>query len=122
MEKNPILIIAHSRYDLLQKLLESNFIDDRKVYIYIDGAKNIDSGKEVIQTIQVAELYSKKNLLTQIRIGELNLGVKYGPIAAIDWAFETEKCLIILEDDIVITKEFLDFCQNQAKITPTKNG
>jgi hypothetical protein len=108
---NPILVIGFLRSDALRILLESLPISQKRVYISIDGPRNYRDKAPVEASIAVAKEFQSIRIGTQveIRTNLRNLGCKYGIFSAIDWAFENEQSLIILEDDIVITKEFLEF-------------
>jgi len=106
-----ILLIFFNRPDLasfsLNKLAESK----RNVYIAIDGPRNSSDEPYVQECIALAESfaerYSRLNAV-KLLIRESNLGCKVAVRSAIDWAFETEEKLIILEDDISFTDEFLE--------------
>jgi GR25 family glycosyltransferase involved in LPS biosynthesis len=107
----PILVIGFLRSEALRNLLESLPISQKKVYISIDGPRNNREKALVDASIEVAQKFQLIRSATHVEIktNPRNLGCKYGIFSAIDWAFENEESLIILEDDIVITKEFLDF-------------
>jgi hypothetical protein len=110
MMKAPVLIIAYQRFDFLSNILNSGLIDRRKIYIHIDGPASDSVILEVMETIRIVENFSQTNENVKILIQEQNLGVKRGPIAAIDWIFSHEETAIIIEEDIVITNAFLEFC------------
>ncbi len=110
-----ILLIFFNRPDLanfsLNKLAESK----RNIYIAIDGPRN-SSDKPYVQECTAlaeafAERYSRLNAV-KLLIRESNLGCKIAVRSAIDWAFETEERLIILEDDISFSEEFLETMDN----------
>lgn len=116
MLKTPILIIAFSRPELLEKqLLKLANVVDRNIYIHVDGLRNsldlnVINCRVLINDFSV----NRKNVFVKIQIE--NLGVKHAPIAAINWAFTNEKTLIIFEDDIVWAEEFFefaDYCLNE---------
>jgi hypothetical protein len=107
----PVLIIAYARPALTRQLLESlKSCGIEKVYISLDGPKN-NSIKQLQDEIRstVAELESD-NFKIIVRQNEANLGVALGVIRALDWFFSQCREGIILEDDLVISKKFIEFC------------
>jgi hypothetical protein len=107
----PVLIIAYARPALTRQLLESlKSCGIEKVYISLDGPKN-KSIKQLQDEIRstVAELESD-NFKIIVRQNEANLGVALGVIRALDWFFSQCREGIILEDDLVISKKFIEFC------------
>ena len=109
--KTPILVIGFLRCEALRILLESLPLSQKKVFISIDGPRNNREKSLVDASIRVAKEFQNARANTQVEIKAnlRNMGCKYGIFSAINWAFENEQSLIILEDDIVITKEFLEF-------------
>ena len=107
----PILVMGFLRSEALRNLLESLPITQKKVYISIDGPRNNSEKILVDASIEVAQKFQliRSGTHVEIKTNPQNLGCKYGITSAINWAFESELSLIILEDDIVITKEFLEF-------------
>ena len=107
--KSAVLVLAYRRYDFLFDLL--NLIPvDRKIYIHIDGPRK-DTDLEVRSTIQVAREFQSQNPTTLIRVlsQNENLGNRLAFQAAMDWVFELEDSLIILEDDIRFNSDFFTF-------------
>jgi hypothetical protein len=110
---NPILVLGFLRSETLRALLISLPVSQKKVYINIDGPRNNSEKSLVEASIKVAKEFQSIRSGTQVEIKTnlQNLGCKYGIFSAINWAFEYEDSLIILEDDILITKEFLEFAE-----------
>jgi len=117
MKPSPaVLIITHNRFanvkNLLDKIIKS---DDLRLYIAIDGPNKFD----VKYKERILEF---KNYLDLIRLHqgvqievwerENNLGLACSMITAIDWFFAYEAKGIILEDDLSISNEFLNFASN----------
>jgi hypothetical protein len=108
--KTAILVIGFNRADLLSKLLASINKEERDVYIFIDGARNPIENFEVEKCRTLATHYQNQNAIKRtihLNFQINNLGCKIAVRSAIDWAFESETKLIILEDDILIGKSFL---------------
>jgi hypothetical protein len=111
-----VLIITHNRFEnvkmLLDKIIKS---DDLRLYIAIDGPNKSD----VKYKERVLEFKKHLDLIrlhqgVQIEVWEResNLGLACSMITAIDWFFAHEAKGIILEDDLSISNEFLNFANN----------
>lgn len=111
-------MIGFNRPDLLRGALESLPEDNRTVYIAIDGPRNNVEEEIVEQCREVANWFQDKAIDRKVftKFSKENQGCKYGVFSAINWAFECEEKLIILEDDIRPIKQFYDFCDAALKI------
>ena len=116
---------AYNRPDLLDEVLKKLPLDGRDIYVSIDGPKNNAETTVVNNCIELSNNFKKQNqsLRIKVRHSVNNMGCKYGVISAINWAFETETSLIIIEDDVRAVPEFFQFCdlgldffQNNEKI------
>lgn len=114
-----ILVVIFNRPDfsfLLYKQLES--LKPSKLYIVSDGARNepekliVEESRSIFNSISW-ECDVKYNYAAE------NIGLKNRIISGIDWAFESEDQLIILEDDCIPHPDFFPFCE--AMLTKYKN-
>jgi GT2 family glycosyltransferase len=108
----PILVIGFNRPKVFEKLLSKlDLTSGRRIYISIDGPRNSAESIKVKKVQKLAEKFvqANKHLKVQLRFSDSNLGCKAGVSSAIDWAFEKENALIILEDDIIVSGEFFKF-------------
>jgi hypothetical protein len=109
--KVPCLLIAFSRVEGISRLLSS--LDSSKVskiYLAIDGPNS--SSTELSQTAIrkiVKEFASSKDLPIEIWSREENLGVAKAIISALDWFYSCEEFGVVLEDDLTVGGDFLDF-------------
>jgi GR25 family glycosyltransferase involved in LPS biosynthesis len=113
--QSAVLLIFFNRPDLVKVSLNNLINSKRNVYISIDGPRNTFDEPCVRECIALAETFSKeysRGDAVKILIRELNLGCKEAVRSAIDWAFENEERLIILEDDISFKEEFLETMDN----------
>jgi hypothetical protein len=107
----PCLIIAYLRLDGIKRLCESLPVEKiDSIYVAIDGPRT-QSEKEIQTEIRNFVLnYAKSN---KLRIcvwqRDVNLGIAVSVITAIDWFFNNVEYGIILEDDLLVSKEFFDF-------------
>lgn len=109
VKKSAVLILAYRRHDFLFDLLQK-IPRDRSIYIHIDGPKP-NSISEVSLTQTVAKDFQVQNLSKPIQIflQEKNLGNRLAFQGAMDWAFDFEDRLIVLEEDIRFNDEFFTF-------------
>jgi hypothetical protein len=110
--KHPVLLIAYSRPEHMLKVLDkiAQYFPD-ELYIFIDGlpdnakSKLINLHKEVVKIVNGFD--KAKNIYTYL--SPINLGCGAGPNSAIDWVLSKENSVIILEDDILPTKGFFEY-------------
>jgi GR25 family glycosyltransferase involved in LPS biosynthesis len=117
--ESPILYIVFNRPEVteitFQKIKE---IKPKKLYIVIDAARTDKKG-EYLLVERVKNIVSQKNINWNCElkylVREENYGCKKNITTAISWALEKEDRLIILEDDIVITKAFIEFANEMLE-------
>jgi hypothetical protein len=106
-----ILIIGYNRPALLENLLSRIDSGTRRIYVSIDAPRNTQDWEQVDSSKNVAKAFKsrrdKGETLLNFRME--NLGLSNAVVSAIDWAFETEEKLIILEDDVLPSKDFLTY-------------
>ncbi|WP_425229474.1 hypothetical protein [Sphingomonas sp.] len=108
----PILLIVFNRPQktraLVDRLMEWSGLD---ILVAADGPRNAaERGKcDAVRAI-IAELAARHRV--QTRFSDVNLGCGANVAGAITWAFAQRETLIIIEDDIDITSEFLSFCND----------
>lgn len=89
-------------------------IEPEKLYVHIDGPRSNNKNDDFLISECMKEI-EKIDWQTKVEIHkqEKNLGCMRAVVFAIDWAFEYESKLIILEDDIKFESSFIDFCNDQ---------
>jgi hypothetical protein len=105
-----VLIICFKRSDNVRKLLTSICEQGvTKVYLAIDGPR--DSGISIGDLIESESREIARRYCVDFHIWkrETNLGPAVSVITAIDWFFSFEKAGIILEDDLVISSDLLQY-------------
>jgi hypothetical protein len=104
----PVLIIGFNRPDKIEQslssLLESGVT---KVYVSLDGPRNLADSAPCRATRAVVENFSVKMNL-KIVWREYNLGCNLGVVAALDWFFDENEVGIILEDDCLPEKSMFE--------------
>ena len=112
MKKLPVIVIfCYNRLTHLKKTISSlkknyNF-EKYKVYIFSDGPKNIADYKK-IQNIR-KYIFSLKLKRSHIHQNKTNFGLKKNVIQGLNKIFKKNKSAIIIEDDIVTNRHFLDY-------------
>ena len=106
------LIIAYSRPGGVLRLFESCVSAGiEKIYISLDGPRDLDSLKHQEEILKIVEKYSaiieiEVNLLSE------NCGVAVGVLRAVDWYFSKEPIGIVLEDDLIVSPFFFEYVFN----------
>lgn len=107
-----VVVFCYRRVDHIRKTLESlkeaNGIDDLDVIIYCDGARGEHDASDV-QRVRDYIASVRLGKTTQREIAPGNLGLKKSIQVGIAKSFETYDALIVLEDDLVVTEDFIKF-------------
>ncbi len=120
MSRVPCLVIAFSRLEGIQRLLNSiNPAEIEVLYIAIDGPTSTEIEDTQTQIVRLIDSYCTANSIRlKVWQRDKNLGVAVAIISALVWFFAHEDFGIILEDDLVIGTDFIKFAldnQNQLK-------
>jgi hypothetical protein len=111
--KIPCLLIAYSRLDGIRNLLAS--LDEEKVsrlYLAIDGSDNQSIREIQSEIAEFVSNYAKSHHIElKIWHRDRNIGAAISIITAVDWFFSSEDFGIILEDDLIVGTDFMDFAQ-----------
>jgi hypothetical protein len=111
----PILITAFNRPDNLRRVLENlKTFEPKKIYLSIDGPRN-NRDKELISSTLEAMQIIDWNCEVKYRINKVNLGLATSVTSGVDWVFESEQFVIVLEDDIILSGDFMYFCDELLK-------
>jgi GT2 family glycosyltransferase len=113
----PVLLITFNRPDTTAQVLEAiKLIVPEKLYVFSDAPRegNLDDLRKVSQ---VRDLFrdSDPNIKIETNFQSQNLGCAKGVTTAINWAFEKEDQLIILEDDCLPSQSFFLFCKTMLQ-------
>ena len=107
---SPIAIFCFKRFDLLKKLLNSlkKNKDAKKtiVFFFSDSGINnkVKKNVEIVRAlIKHCNFFKKKNII----IRKKNYGLKKNILKGIDYVFSKHKKIIVLEDDLEVSKNFL---------------
>jgi hypothetical protein len=115
----PVVLFAYRRPDHLRRVLDSlganSGADLTEVSIYCDGPKSATDGEAVEQVREIARRASDPGLFASVRVIERdhNLGLAKSVISGVTEALERHDRIIVLEDDLVVSPDFLEY-MNQA--------
>lgn len=111
--RSPVLLIIFRRPDLVIQAIERlRLVRPQRLYVAADGPRPGVAGEA--EACEEARRVVRDSIdwpcQLEIRFRTDNLGVRYGPVDAIDWFLSNEPEGIILEDDIAAEPNFFRFC------------
>lgn len=115
----PIVIFAFNRPSALQRLFDSlsrcTHFGESTIYIYIDGARNErdKAPLEEVSRISREFLAAHAQAPSNLHSSTINKGLGASVIAGVSEVIERHKKVIVLEDDLICTPNFLAY-MNQA--------
>jgi len=113
---SPILLFTYKRFDVLKKTIEAlqnnPLAAESDLYIFSDGPKNQED-EEIINNIRTYLKSVKGFKDLKIEASTKNKGLANSIIDGVNSVFKSEDRVIVLEDDLLTTPNFLDF-MNQA--------
>jgi hypothetical protein len=114
----PVLIIAYSRPNGVEQLIEESIKNDvTSFYVSIDGPKPGASNTRQLEILEVVNKYRSNPLLRfELLVHPHNLGVGVAVIRALDWFFSCEEVGHVLEDDLILNSGFFDFSRKALSI------
>ena len=111
--KIPVLIVSYKRYaNVLAILRTLNENDCGRIYLAVDGLKRPDNGERQIFMKDVASLAESLNLEIEVWYRDRNLGAAVSVVNGVDWLFSREQQGLILEDDLLIGTDTLNYFEN----------
>lgn len=115
MKLAPITLFVYNRpwhtQKVLDALAENEEAKDSILYIFCDGAKD-DASAEVLKNIdEVADVVENENRFkrTIVKNGKSNKGLANSIIDGVSEIVNRYDKVIVLEDDIVVSKQFLSY-------------
>lgn len=111
-----IVIFAYNRPDHLARCLQSleanSGLSDVEIFIFIDGPKEgIIEGVHQ-KVLEVATQFNRRFAKCTVSSSPINLGLRNSVITALNGLFSSYKGLIVVEDDLILTNDFLFFMIN----------
>jgi hypothetical protein len=122
MVANPnlaLLVVAFARAEGVSKIINTAVsFGISRVYISVDGAgpnQMVRAEQEKMLKI-IADFENSTEVSLFLVKRELNIGCSANVLSSIDWVFEHEENVIILEDDCIPTKDFFQFVSEAISI------
>jgi hypothetical protein len=116
--KTPIALFVYNRLELTKKTLEAlqqtHGAIESDLFIFCDGAKASENEMSQIKIAEVRNFVKSINSFKSIHIIEqtTNLGLIRSILNGLSYVLEKFNSVIVLEDDIVVGKDFLHFMNN----------
>lgn len=111
----PVVMFVYNRPEHVKKMVEAlaqnGLAKDTEVYIYSDAAKDIDSEEAVRLVRAYIDSLPEKNYFKDVYINkaESNRGLAKSILNGVDEVMNHYEKIIVLEDDLVASKDFLQF-------------
>lgn len=109
MKKYAVLLVVYKRYHNLEHLITILTKSNIRIYTYVDIDDN--SSKENLNAISIVKKYTDLGQITS-HINNRNLGAGTAIPNAINWVFNHEDYLLVIEDDCELGDHALDYFEN----------
>jgi len=104
----PVVIIFYNRPEKLKKLfLELKKFKPQKLFLISDGAKNKSDIEKILKCRQLIEPNWKCKIYKNF--SKRNLGCRKRVLTGLNWVFSKVDKAIIIEDDVIPSKDFFIF-------------
>ena len=109
----PVVIFAFNRPDHLKQCIDSILLNKEseftEFWVFVDGPRNAIDKIKVREVVQILDKYKAyKNW--HFQFSERNLGLAKSIISGLNKVFEKSERAIIVEDDLVASPYFLEYC------------
>lgn len=106
----PVLILAHRRVAEFQAVFDRVKEPPlRRIYVFCDGPRDAEEGAAQKLIFEHSKSVEPQSQVFR-NFHKVNLGLRNGVMAGIDWFLDEEEAGIILEDDTLPGSAFFDFC------------
>ena len=118
-EMAPVVVFAYNRADKIKSCVDALLMcdghEEAEVYIYSDGGKGESDKEAVGQVRKCLDSYERGHGFKSLSIikRKENLGLAGNVISGVSEIIERYGRVIVLEDDLIVTADFLDF-MNEA--------
>ena len=115
MKFAPIAIFAYNRpfhlQNLLISLLKNSEVEDSEVNIFVDGYKTSEDARLVKEVLEVISMFGSQIEL-KLHKSDTNRGLSASILGGIDHVLELHDSIIVLEDDLLVSGNFLKYCND----------
>ena len=115
MQLAPIILFVYNRpwhtQQCLNSLYSNDLAKDSILYIYSDGIKNKLDDNEISNVAEVRKILKAKKWCSKVVINEItdNIGLANSVINGVTEIVNKHGKIIVIEDDLVLSKGFLSF-------------
>ena len=124
----PVIIFVYARPEHTKKTIESlakNYLtDETEIYIYSDAAKNEKAIEKVNLVREYIDSLSQRKLFKSVKIikAESNKGLAKSVISGVTEVIEQYGRVIVVEDDLVSSPDFLKYMNDLLDYYEKDNG
>lgn len=121
---SPVILFTYNRLEetkkTIEKLIKTDLSNETNIYIYSDGPKNLDSKESVKNVREYLKGLSKyKNI--KIIYSKENKGLAKSVIEGVTEVINRYGKVIVLEDDLLVSKDFLIYMNEALDIYKTRD-
>lgn len=115
MRLSPVIVFAYNRPLHLQRTLDAlaacRLAAATAVHVYADGPRKPAAAEAVaeVRQVLVAEAGAGRFASFDVHASDVNLGLANSIIRGVGQVLETEDRVIVLEDDLLVSADFLEF-------------
>ena len=113
-----VLVVAYKRPQLLEAIIKGvpDFVES--IYIHVD--QSTEGDKENSKVIELAKEMQSLDSRISVKIASSNLGPGHAVPAAVNWAIEGSKSILVLEDDCLPNESAYEFFQRNHNLIAEK--
>lgn len=115
MSRAPIILFAYNRPrhlgDTLDALAGARGADDSELWVFSDGPRHPEVAPKVSEVRELLATWKKLGKFRSLHVVEAasNLGLARSVIQGVSRVLEDHDRVIVLEDDLIVSVDFLDF-------------
>ncbi len=113
INRSPVCIFLFNKYHLIDRFLRSikrcNNFKKHKIFIFSDSFSKLEDKNKVIFIRKKISEFKKLNKNVQIIFRNKNFGLKKNIISGVNEIINKYKRTIVIEDDLLLAEDFLDY-------------
>jgi GT2 family glycosyltransferase len=118
----PVALFVYNRprhTELTLEALRNNYLSDQsELFIFSDGPKINCTEEQLSKILEVRKIIAAKKWCKTVNIieSDTNKGLASAIVDGINWVFLTSDKIIVLEDDLITSKGFLQYMNEALKL------
>lgn len=111
----PVIIFVYNRpihtVKTIEALANNTLANETDIYIYSDAPKHVDNDHDVKKVREYIDSLESRNLFKSVNVikAKVNKGLAKSVIDGVNAVFQKYEKIIVLEDDLVTTSNFLHY-------------